>query len=376
MRFSFLFLLIIFSAGLNAVVLPEDRADALYHSFDGGGVEINGPSILVRKKFGDSISASVNHYVDNVSSASIDVLTSASPYTEHRDENSFGLDFLTNKSIIGVSVTKSVESDFDASTLSLSFSQDMFGDLTNVSMGFSRGDNTVGRNGDVDFSEQADMRSYRLGLSQIMTKNLIMSFSLETITDEGYLNNPYRSVRYLDTSTPAPGDYVFQSEVYPRTRNSTAVAVRARYFLQHRAALHGGFRAYSDSWGIQASTFETGYTWPHEDKWIFEANLRYYDQQKADFFSDLFPFEDAQNFLARDKELSTFTSVTVGGGFSYELENSGWSWLKRGSLNFHLDHIFFDYQDFRDLTKSGTAGNEPLYSFEANVIRAFASFWF
>lgn len=376
MRVSISFLLWFFGTGLNAAVLPEDRVDALYHSFDGGGVEISGPSILVRKKFGDSISASVNHYVDNVSSASIDVLTSASPYTEKRDENSFGIDFLNNKSIIGVSLTKSKESDFDASTFSLSFSQDMFGDLTNVSMGFSRGDNTVGRNGDPDFSEEADSRSYRLGLSQILTKNLIMSFSLESITDEGFLNNPYRSVRYLDTSTPSPDDYVFQSEVYPRTRNSTAFAIRARYFLEHRAALHGGFRTYTDSWGIEASTIEAGYTWPYQQNWIFETNLRYYDQQKADFFSDLFPFEDAQNFLARDKELSTFTSITYGAGFSYELDNSGWSWLRRGSLNFYLDHIIFDYEDFRDLTSSASTGNEPLYSFEADVIRAFASFWF
>ncbi len=33
-----------------AQVLPEDRADALYHSYDGGGVKITGPSILLRKK--------------------------------------------------------------------------------------------------------------------------------------------------------------------------------------------------------------------------------------------------------------------------------------------------------------------------------------
>ncbi len=376
MRIVVLFSVCIFTTWLNAAVLPEDRADALYHSFNGGGVEVNGPSILVRKKFGDSVSASVNHYVDNVSSASIDVITTASPYTEERTENSVGLDFLNHKSTIGLSYTQSEESDFDASTFSLTLSQDMFGDLTTVSMGFSRGDNKVGRNGDPDFHEQSDTRSYRVGLSQIFTKNLIIAFSLEGITDEGFLNNPYRSVRYLDTSTPNPDDVAFQPEVYPRTRTSTAFAVRARYFLQHRAALHGGYRTYSDSWGIEASTFEAGYTWPYEDGWIFEANLRYYDQQKADFFSDLFPYVDAQNHLARDKELSTFTSTTLGGGFNFELDNDGWSWFKRGTLNFHLDHIFFDYDDFRDLTKPGTVGNEPLYSFEADVIRAFASFWF
>ena len=32
-------------------VLPDDRADLLYHYYDGGGVTIDGPSLLVRKKF-------------------------------------------------------------------------------------------------------------------------------------------------------------------------------------------------------------------------------------------------------------------------------------------------------------------------------------
>ena len=43
-----------------AGVLPEDRADLLYHSYDGGGVEIDGPSLLVRKSFLEKFSVSGN----------------------------------------------------------------------------------------------------------------------------------------------------------------------------------------------------------------------------------------------------------------------------------------------------------------------------
>ncbi len=359
---------------LNAAVLPADRADVLFHSYDGGGVEISGPSILVRKKFNDSVSLRVNHYVDNVTSASIDVITTASPYTEKRVENSIGLDILTNKTTMSLAFIDSAESDFDATTYSLGFSQDMFGDLTTVSMGFAIGDNTVGRNGDNTFSEQADVRSYRLGLSQIFTKKLIVSFALEGIADAGFLNNPYRSVRYLDSALDT--GYGYQPEIYPGTRTSVAFAVRARYYLEQKTALHSGFRIFNDSWGIKANSFELGYTLPYEKQWILETSLRYYSQTKADFYSDLFPYVDAQNFLARDKELSTFTDITLSAGFSYELNNKTWTLIKRGSLNFHLDHIMFDYDDFRDLTKPGSVGNEPLYSFEADVIRIFASFWF
>jgi len=35
-------------------VLPEDRADTLYHRYEGGGVTVDGPSLLVRRKIGES----------------------------------------------------------------------------------------------------------------------------------------------------------------------------------------------------------------------------------------------------------------------------------------------------------------------------------
>jgi hypothetical protein len=372
-RLISLSLLFVLASNVFAAVLPEDRADVLYHINDGGGVEVSGPSVLVRKQIGKTFSASVNHYVDSVSSASIDVLTSASPYTEKRNENSFSLDHLSEKTLMGVSVTKSVESDFDASTIGVSFSQEFFGDLTTLNMGYSRGDNIISRNGDTSFSRQATTRNYRLSLSQVVSKDMIVAFAYENATDEGYLNNPYRSVRYLNATG---SNFLFQSEIYPGTRTSNAFAIRTRYYLQRRAAIHGGYRYFNDTWGITANTFDLGYTFPYKSNWIFESNLRYYSQTKADFYNDLFPFQDAQNFLARDKELSTFTSITLGGGASYELDNSGWFFLKRGSLNLNLDYIQFDYDDFRNIPAGGAVGSEPLYSFSAVVLRAFASFWF
>lgn len=359
---------------ITAAVLPEDRADVLYHSYDGGGVEITGPSILVRKGFGDSVSGVINHYVDNVSSASIDVITTASPYTESRQENTIAVDYLHDKTIMSLALTKSVEPDFDASTVSINFSQDMFGDLTTVNMGFAIGDNSISRNGDPNFSEQSSSRNYRLSVSQIISKDMIVAVAFETITDEGYLNNPYRSVRYEDASVPR--GYSYQGEVYPRTRSSNALAVRARYYLPHRAAIHGNYRIYQDSWGIDANDLELGYTQRYGSNWIFEARIRYYQQSGADFYSDLFPFQDAQNFLARDKELSSFDELGIGAGVSYEFDNTNWRTFKRGSLNFYYDYIRFDYADFRDLTQAGSVGNEPLYSFNAGVIRVFASLWF
>ena len=356
-----------------AAVLPDERVDLLYHRYDGGGAEIDGPSLLVRKDIGDSFSVGLNHYVDHVTSASIDVLVNASEYTEERTENGVALDYLRQKTTVSLGYTRSIESDYEAKTLSLGVSQDMFGDLTTLSMSFARGDNIVGRNGDDLFEEEAKVRSYRVGLSQILTKNLVMAFTYETISDEGYLNNPYRSVRYLNNDGIT---YSFEPELYPKTRTSTAIALRGNYFLPHRAAIHAGVRVFDDTWGIEGVTQELGYTMPFGDDWITEFTLRFHDQSSAEFYSDLFPFREATNYRARDKELSSFTSKTLGVGASYEFGRS-WSAIERGSLNLSIDWIQFDYENFRDLTdESQPTGQEPLYDFDATVTRLFTSIWF
>jgi len=363
----------LWAGGSQAGVLPEDRADVLYHYYDGGGVEIDGPSILVRKKAGDSLSLSANYYVDSISSASIDVVTQASPYSEERTEYSVGADYLRGDTTLSLGLTQSDENDYEASTLNLGISQEVFGGLTTVSMGYTRGSDDVGMRG-VSATEPADHWRYRLGVAQVLTRNLVMSLDYEVVADEGLLNNPYRQVRYLD-----PGDsrgYDYQPEVYPRTRDSTAVALRGRYFLPYRAALSAGYRFFTDSWGVDASTIELGYTHPH-NRWTWDIGYRYYTQQAADFYSDLFAYADAQNFLARDKELSTFTSHGIRLGVGYEMPLGWFEVIERGAVNLVYDRLMFSYDDFRDLSAPGAApGSEPLYDFDADVVQLFFSVWF
>ena len=358
----------------QAAVLPDDRADVLYHRYDGGGVTIDGPSVLLRKKFAEKYSVSANYYMDMVSSASIDVMTTASPYTEERTQGSLAFDLLQGKTQYSVSYTLSDESDYTANTASFDLSQDIFGDLVTVSFGFSQGWDEVRKNGDNAFEETVDRRNYRFGLQLIATPRLMTGLNYEAITDEGFLNNPYRSVRYLD-ETSARG-FSFQPELYPHTRTSNAVALNARYFLPYRAAIHGEYRYYTDTWGIDANTVSLGYTHPWGKRWIFEAGYRWYDQTAADFYSDLFPRADAQNFLARDKELSTFTSHMFSLGATYELSSLGWERIQRSTVNLFYDRINYQYDDFRDIRTGGAPGAEELYSFDADVFRLFISGWF
>lgn len=358
---------------LFAAVLPDDRADIMYHAYDGGGVEVSGPSLLVLKQLGQSAAVSGNYYIDAVSSASIDVVTTASPYTEERTEKSLGLQYLAGKSMMSAGYTNSTENDYTANSANFNISQSMFGDLSTVTLGYSFGWDEVGKTGQADFSEDADRQQFRLSLSQILTRDWIVDLGYEAITDEGFLNNPYRSVRYLDPTSPK--GYSYEAEQYPFTRTSNAVSMRSKYYLPYRAALSGEYRFFNDTWGIQAHTLALGYTHPWKDRWLIDLKYRYYTQSKADFYSDLFPRAQAQNFLARDKELSTFSSHSIGVGASYEFVRS-WKAIDRGTVNIGYDHILFAYDDFRDLTVNAVPGEEPLYDFSADVLRLYMSLWY
>ena len=375
--FVALFVIGLFTANSHAAVLPTERADVLYHSYNGGGININGPAILIRKSVGDSVSVSAKHYVDTISSASIDVefIAGASTYKEERIEESLSIDFLNEKTLMNFSYTNSKENDFLADTFAFGISQDLFGDLTTISMGYAHGDNVIGKTNAPSFSKTSQTDNFNLSIAQVLTKNMIMSSTFDVITDTGFLNNPYRKIRYVN---PADSSlYLKEDEVYPATRTSVAFAVRAKYFLPYRAAMHAEYRIYQDSWGINGNNIEVGYTHPFANNWIAEAHFRTYAQTKADFYNDLFPYSNAQNFLARDKELSTFNNNTIGFGISYEFAKGEGGIIDKASVNFKYDLIQFNYQDFRDATQTSyAAGTEPLYQFSANIMQLFLSVWF
>jgi len=325
---------------LSAAVLPEDRADFMYHGYNGDGLTVDGPSVLVRKSIADKVSVWGNYYADSVSSASIDVVTTASEYSEQRDQTSAGVDYLRGKTSMGLSYTRSVEGDYEGNSASLSVSQDFFGDLTTLGISYSRGWDTITRNGDDTFEEEAKHQSWRVDLTQVVTPSMVVSLNYEGISDEGFLNNPYRQVRFLDPS--AARGFSFEAERYPGTRTSSAAALRALYYLPHRAALKVEGRYYTDTWDIDAFNAEVAYTHPLEEGVTLDLRYRFYSQSNADFYSDLFSGSNAQNFLARDKELATFTTHTAGIGLSYDFETPGFSFVDRGKASLFFDYIVFD----------------------------------
>ncbi|MDI9245742.1 DUF3570 domain-containing protein [Marinobacter sp. CHS3-4] len=358
------------STSLLAATLPVDKVDMLYHRYEGGGMVIDGPSVLVRKSVGPQVSVSGQYYVDQVSAASVDVLATASEYEEERTEYTAGIDYLYEKSILSLGFTQSTENDYEANTVYFSVSQEFFGGMSTLTLGYANGWDEVRERGNETFEAEADRRNYQLGLSQVLTTNSLVGFDLEVVTDEGFLQNPYRQNRYIDPNNS--NNFLYQPERYPETRTSYSLAVRALYYLPYRASVRAEYRFFSDTWGIDSHTYELAYVHALNPRWSLEGKARFYDQDQADFYSDLYAFENSQTHLARDKEMSSFSGITLGGGVVYEWKQTSLPGIDRLQASLLVDWLDFEYDNFRDVTAPGNfaPGEEPLYAFDAFVTRA------
>jgi len=166
--------------------------------------------------------------------------------------------------------------------------------------------------------------------------------------------------------------------VYPNTRTSDAASLKFLYHLPYRATLGGSYRYFTDDWGIDAHTAQIAYTHTFWDRLIVDEKYRYYEQGAADFYSDLFQFasQDARDYRARDKELSEFSSNTLSLYLSYETPLR-YGFLNKGAVSLQWDRIYFDYDNFSDLTDGDALpGEEKLYDLDADVFKVLITLWY
>ena len=117
----------------RAVDLPEDKAEALIHSYTGGGVNAYGPAFLVRKKH---LRQGLAHRHRTTSTRSAMPRSTSSPPRARttRSAHEFGLsaDYVYRDSQITFGLLTSHEPDYIANTGNLDITQEVFGGMTTI----------------------------------------------------------------------------------------------------------------------------------------------------------------------------------------------------------------------------------------------------
>ncbi|MFZ2648920.1 MAG: DUF3570 domain-containing protein [Burkholderiaceae bacterium] len=342
------------TAPAQAINLPENRDEGMLHIFKGGGVTASGPALLVRKSLADRVSLSGSYYVDSVSNASIDVVTTASPFRERRSAYELGMDVVVRDSLISLSTSQSKEPDYTASSVSLDVAQEMLGGMTTVNLGYTRAADQVRRVDDPTFADVAKHWQYRLGLTQVLSPSWLMSANVEAISDSGYLGNPYRVARVFGATVP---------ERYPRTRSSRSFKLRAIRDLGSRDAVRVEYRYFYDTWEVRAHTAEAGYSRYVGEQWLADGFVRVNGQNQALFYSD--NATAATTYLTRNRQLSRLNGFSLGAKLSYTyLHVPGQYDIKLGG---GYELMRFKYSNFTDV-RTGRA-----YAFSAHVLQFHVS---
>ncbi len=350
----------------TAVLLPEEKAEVNYHYYDGGGVEVDGPTLIVRKNFKDKISVAAGYHADVISSASIDVVTQASPYSEERQAVNLESQYLHQDTLFHGGMAYSDESDYQATTAFFGLSQTFFSGMSTFDMTYTRGWDSVERS-DTDFSKDLDRHKFTLGLNQTLSPKWVATFLYEGVAESGYLSNPYRGA--LVRNAPVP-------ERHPEARTSQSFNYGNLYYLGQNMALKGGLRFYTDTWGISATTLFGGFVHQTPSPWRYEIRYEYYTQSEADFYFD--NADRLYNFISRDKELSRFDSHQLGGDVSYRLGYTN-KLFDNMEIGISLDWFRFSYDNFSD--RRQFVADDPdksldQYTFTASVWQLYFSGWY
>jgi hypothetical protein len=294
--------------------------------------------------------------MDIVSGASIDVVTTASPFKETRNEGALALDYVYRDASIALSYTTSKEPDYLAKSANIDVAQEVFGGMTTVSLGYTRAWDKVGRK-DEGYFDSAKHWRYRFGLTQILTPRWMASANFEAVSDDGFLGSAYRAARVFGALVP---------ERNPRTRTSRAVTLRAIGDLGSRDSGRAEYRYFWDTWDISAHTLEFGYSRYFGDRWLGDGYLRYYKQDRALFYSDNATTETT--YISRNRQLSTFDSYALGAKAAYTLKRVPGRYEIR--LNGALERLLFKYRDFTDV-RDGSKYSQDVTVLQMSVSATF-----
>jgi hypothetical protein len=308
---------------------------------------------------GKSMTASLNLVEDSIAGASpvynqrdnngkiAQVKSGASPNSscgksicEVRDAISGNLAYYFDKASLSFGGGYSREHDYTSKYFNTTGSLDLNNKLTTLNFGASvafdvihpspSGYTSAPYNADSNFFGHKTSQQYLLGISQVLDKDSLIQSNMTFGLHTGFLTDPYKQVG-IDFG---PG-FVFPiGEKRPRERFEWAWLTQyVRHFEQfNHAAMHADYRFSTNDWGVNAHTFELSWHQPVFDGWQLIPRIRYYSQDRADFYKPIFnaalldsdpqgnPTLRGLSAYSSDYRLAGFGTISSGIKLSKEFE--------------------------------------------------------
>ena len=329
------------------------------------------PAVAGSAAVRDWLRVDVNWVADIVTGATprtygkaIDVVTSATSFTEVRNVFGGGAEAKLGALALDVGYSYGRESDYRSHQIRAGARLDLFEHNTVVAVGWAH-----------DFDSVCDVAQSTLPLlqrqpldrsagcfastpglteqslavdgieasiAQTLTPRLVLALAGSYAHLDGFQSSPYRRVS-LD------GGLLQVQESHPRLRDRGALGVRLRRAMPWGASLGIDVRGYRDSWGITSLTGELLWDQPlgATSPWRFAARARGYVQTGAFFYRDAGSADSYEKagpvgqYFTADQELAPLADLVLGARFIYGMHRASddriWGLFDTGDVTLSAD---------------------------------------
>jgi hypothetical protein len=291
-------------------------------------------------------SVNLGYVADVVSSASVDVVTQASPTRIHdtRQQASGGFTHAFGSLSWHASYLYSHENDYLSNNIATGLDQQLFDKNTTLSLGYALSLDDVGRAHDDNFSRSLTTQSVSAAWTQIVSPRLITQLTYELGYASGFQSSPYRFVPVRASESAVPELWVMETD--PDERWRSAVVLAANRALGETSSIQGDYRFYHDDWGITSHTLGARYFVHVTPALELRLRERFYTQGAATFYQD--NYSSVQKYMTYDRELSPLWSETFGLAAYY-------AFTSRFEGEVKADLFYYSYADFAPLaSRTGT----------------------
>lgn len=338
---------------MPGLAFADDEATAsLYVYVDDDETTILSPRARAEVDLGESANVTASYDADAITSASVDVRTSATPraFTDLRHgatlASSVSLDRLTK---VGASLRGSVENDFDLIGGAVTASRELPERTVTIEASWGLEHAWIGRTGDPTFADRLVSHRASGGVTFVLDPRTILSASYALGISTGFAASPYRYVPIWSPHEAAQGRPSGSvPERLPTVRDRHALAVELRRVLVEDLFFGARLTGYADGWGVEAGTLvlETERTFLREAV-ALRVRARGYAQTAARFHQERYrTWPDVPDVVSADRELGSMTSLLGGVGAGVRLLQGAAGTL---SARVAADAMWFHYFDFAAL---------------------------
>jgi len=304
----------------------------------GDRIKIVEPMIWLDAPLTSDLQLQANVVVDTITGASpVFQNTLVSGIEDRRRAGDVKLTKYFDDFSVAAGVAASKELDYESRSVNLETRIDFNQKNTTLALGVGLTRDKIGSTVDPTLDERRRSTDVMVGVTQIIDSLSLVQTNLALSWGQGFYSDAYKA---LDTR--------------PDERRQAVGLVRyVRYVPKLDGALHADYRYFTNDWGVRAHTFDFSWYQNVGESWKVIPGLRYYSQQRADFYSTQFPPTAPFTYFSTDQRLSTFggitTSLKVSKNFAY-----GWQ--------ADMKYEFYRQDASLHLGGEGSPGVEPFYA--------------